>query len=118
MCEVLFSPLDFLPMPSERSIADQFIALSKAQNDAVIDAIKDVGEAVNRSNESVESAVKKLYLLLACALFVTSSGYFFYIDKIPFWVWAPMQLAMMVTYFGEGMKIAVPLMGGRGTMKE
>lgn len=59
--------------------------------------------------EKVVESLRNIQLVPVTLIFVLSSGYFFYIDKLPVWMWGLMQLVIMTPHFGEGVKMIIPL---------
>lgn len=78
------------------------INLSRRQHDQVMDKM-----------EKVVESLRNIQLVPVTLIFVASSGYFFYIDRLPVWMWGIMQLVIMTPHFGEGVKLIVPLLRPR-----
>lgn len=75
------------------------IALSKRQHIEVMEQL-----------EQLVLQLKALYLVPITLAFIGVTGAFLWFDKIPMWAWMLMNLILMTPYFGEGVKMILPLM--------
>lgn len=74
---------------------------------------KEVIEKMDGLTEVMQGGLKTLYLVPVMLLYMLVTGVLFWFDKIPIWVWLPMNLIIMTPFFGEGVRMVLPLFPSR-----
>lgn len=83
-------------------------ALSDENDDVIALSTRQHGEVMQKMEKVIES-LRGIQLIPTTLMFLVSSGYFFYIDKLPVWMWGGMQIIIMTPHFGEGVKMIIPM---------
>lgn len=82
------------------------ISLAKYQHEQVMAKMDELSNIL-------QAGLKTLYLVPVMLLFMLVTGTLFWFDKIPIWVWCPMNLIIMTPFFGEGVRMVLPLFPNR-----
>lgn len=65
--------------------------------------------------KAVSSGLKALYLVWASIAFLSITTWLFYEGRISEWVWGAMNLVIMTPFFGEGIRVVLPIFGKENT---
>lgn len=65
-----------------------------------IDLAREQHAEMMRKIDEVASAIKALYLVPLLCIYLAGAGFFFYVDKLPMFIWVAMNIVLLLPFAG------------------